>query len=80
MLTDDMTSRRIGLVPVDVFLEELMYYSEFLADDDDDEPQSSINFPHSTKTLRQLTSLCWTYGRMSLAQRGWDMAVTEWMH
>ena len=128
MLADDMTSRRIGLVPVDVFLEELMYYSEFLADDDDDEPQSSVNFPHSTKILRQLTGytsesfihqhcshlfqlfvidatarfiirwdragaiisapsnyiddlkppvqIFWTYGRMSTAQRGWDMTVT----
>lgn len=46
MLVDDMSGRWIGPVPVDVFLEELMYYSEFLTDDD--KPPSKIKFPEST--------------------------------
>lgn len=46
MLVDDMSGRWIGPVPVDVFLEELMYYSEFLTDDD--RPPSDIKFPSST--------------------------------
>ena len=51
MLADDIVGLCVGPISVDVFLEDLMHYSEFLTPDD--QPPSDVVFPPSTKIVTE---------------------------
>ena len=49
MLADDIVGLCVGPISVDVFLEDLMHYSEFLTPDN--QPPSEVVFSPSTKIV-----------------------------
>ena len=51
MLVDNIVGHWVGPISVDVFLEDLMHYSEFLTPDD--QPPPDVVFSPSTKIVTE---------------------------